>query len=259
MASSNNVPNMEDRFSALNTEVNTQRVMFDVAALPTGTLLRVDDRLSDEDDFGENLSRQLFGDPTSSPVNEEAQVTNEQPEVTVESTQHTSINSNEETTEADRLLESLGDGREEVAASLLDFAAAQPEKRRYRFSYAKKYFFASRANCAFDEGGIACRSRYCPVRQYNKDKPDKFRVDFFILAGSKTYLIYHIDVYQGKNSANIGIYPPAANLPTTMKAVVNAIVKSDLKNGSNDVNGYRVVSLDNRYQCPQLAFLLWHR
>lgn len=145
MASSNNVPNMEDRFSTLNTEVNTQRVMFDVAALPTGTLLGVDERPSDEDDFGENLSRQLFGDPTSSPVNEEAQVTNEQHEVTVESTQHTSINSNEETTEADRLLESLGDGREEVAASLLDFAAAQPEKRRYRFAYAKKFFFASRA------------------------------------------------------------------------------------------------------------------
>ena len=50
------------------------------------------------------------------------------------------------------------------------------------------------ANCLFDEGGIACRSRYCPVRQYNKDKPDKFRVDFFIMAWSKTYLIYHIDV-----------------------------------------------------------------
>jgi Transposase IS4 len=119
--------------------------------------------------------------------------------------------------------------------------------------------FVPEANCAFDEGGIACRSWYCPVWQYNKDKPDKFRVDFFILARSKTYLIYHIDVYQGKNSANIGIYPPAANLPTTMKAVVNAIVTSDLKNGSNDVNGYRVVSLDNRYQCPQLAYLLWHR
>ena len=27
---------------------------------------------------------------------------------------------------------------------------------------------------SFDEGGVGCRSRYCPVRQYNKDKPDKF-------------------------------------------------------------------------------------
>lgn len=48
------------------------------------------------------------------------------------------------------------------------------------------------ANCSFDEGGIACCSRYCPVRQYNTDKPNKFRVDFFILASSKIYMIYQI-------------------------------------------------------------------
>lgn len=119
--------------------------------------------------------------------------------------------------------------------------------------------FVPEANCAFDEGGIACRSRYCPVRQYNKDKPDKFRVDFFILAGSTTFLIYHIDVYQGKNAANIGIFEPAINLPTTMKAVVNAVVMSNLGDGSDEENGYRVISLDNRYQCPQLAFLLMAR
>lgn len=119
--------------------------------------------------------------------------------------------------------------------------------------------FVPEANCAFDEGGIACRSRYCPVRQYNKDKPDKFRVDFFMLAGSTTYVIHHIDVYQGKNAANIGIDPKCLNLPTTMKAVVNAVIKSELSRGSNDSNGYRIVSLDNRYQCPQLAYLLWTR
>ena len=28
-------------------------------------------------------------------------------------------------------------------------------------------------NVLFDEGRIAMRSRYCPVRQYNKDKPEK--------------------------------------------------------------------------------------
>jgi hypothetical protein len=119
--------------------------------------------------------------------------------------------------------------------------------------------FVLEANCAFDEGGIACRSRYCPVRQYNKDKPDKFRVDFFILAGSSTYLIHHIDVYQGRNAANTGIDPLCVNLPTTMKAVVNAIIKSELSKGSNDVNGFRVLSLDNRYQCPQLACLVWKK
>lgn len=64
--------------------------------------------------------------------------------------------------------------------------------------------FVPEANCAFDEGGVACRSRYCPVRQYNKDKPDKFRVDFFVLAGSKSYVIHHLDVYQGKRWWLIG-------------------------------------------------------
>jgi hypothetical protein len=116
--------------------------------------------------------------------------------------------------------------------------------------------FVPEGNCSFDEGGISCRSRYCPVRQYNKDKPAKFRVDFFILAGSKSYIIYHIDVYQGKNASNVGIEESCHNLPTTMKAVVNAVMKSQFCQGSNDVNGYRVLALDNRYQCPQLAYLL---
>lgn len=116
--------------------------------------------------------------------------------------------------------------------------------------------FVPEGNLSFDEGGIACRSRYCPVRQYNKDKPDKFRVDFFILAGSASYIIYHIDVYQGRNKANVGITEAAVNLPTTMKAVVNAVAQSEVHSGSNTTNGYRVISLDNRYQCPQLAFLM---
>jgi len=60
-------------------------------------------------------------------------------------------------------------------------------------------------NVTFDEGGIGSRHRLNPVRQYNKDKPQKFRVDFFIMACSRTYFIHHLDVYQGANSANTGI------------------------------------------------------
>lgn len=112
---------------------------------------------------------------------------------------------------------------------------------------------------SFDEGGSSCRSRRCPIRQYNKDKPDKYRVDFFILAGSESRVVYHMDVYQGRNDFNIGIAPEFQNLPTTMKAVLNAVSKSGICSGSNDVNGYRIVALDNRYQCPQLAYLLWHK
>ena len=112
---------------------------------------------------------------------------------------------------------------------------------------------------SFLSGGIRCRSRFCPVRMYNKDKPDKFRVDFFILAGSESYIIHHLDVYQGKNASNVSVHESCWNLPTTMKAVVNAVIQASLSKGSNDVNGYRCISLDNRYQCPQLAFLLWTR
>jgi len=119
--------------------------------------------------------------------------------------------------------------------------------------------YVPEARTSFDEGGSSCRSRRCPIRQYNKDKPDKYRVDFFILAGAQSRVIYHVDVYQGRNDANIGISEEFKNLPTTMKAVLNAVSQAQLSNGSNDVNGYRLVALDNRYQCPQLAYLLWHK
>jgi hypothetical protein len=35
---------------------------------------------------------------------------------------------------------------------------------------AARINFVPEANLSFDEGGISCRSRMCPVRQYNKDK-----------------------------------------------------------------------------------------
>ena len=44
-----------------------------------------------------------------------------------------------------------------------------------------------------------------------------------------------------------------------MKAVANAVIKSELGKGCNHTNRYRVVSLDNRYQCLQLAYLIRSR
>ena len=55
---------------------------------------------------------------------------------------------------------------------------------------------------SFDEGGVASRSRYNPIRQYNKDKPQKFCVDFFVLAAADNYFVYHMEPYQGKNASN---------------------------------------------------------
>ena len=47
-----------------------------------------------------------------------------------------------------------------------------------RFNNRTEKLFDLGPNIAVDEGGVAIRSRYCPVRQYNKDKPTTFRVEF---------------------------------------------------------------------------------
>ena len=110
---------------------------------------------------------------------------------------------------------------------------------------------------AFDEGGVACGSRLCPVRQHSKDNPDKHCVDFFVLADAKTHSVLHVDVYQGKNPCNINIRDEARGLPTTQKAAVNAVMQTHLHTETR--GGYWHMSLDNRYQCPELAFLLQER
>ena len=93
------------------------------------------------------------------------------------------------------------------------------------------------------------------MQQYNKDKPNKFRVDFFVLANNnhEKYFIYHLDVYQGKNAANIGIPAEIQDMPTTQKAVVNAMIQSGI---SKDVNGMRRLFTDSRYTAAALFILL---
>jgi hypothetical protein len=85
---------------------------------------------------------------------------------------------------------------------------------------------------------VACRSRLCPVQQYNKDKPQQYLVDFFILADSSTYAILHLDVYQGRNATNVNIDSRCLNLPTTMKAVVNAVFQTNLIHKTEDGQMY---------------------
>ena len=88
---------------------------------------------------------------------------------------------------------------------------------------------------------------------YNKDKPDKFRVDFLILADSKFYFIYHLDVYQGRNKANIEINHLVKNLPTTQKKVTNAIRKAGI---NNNIDECRYIFMYNRYAAPQLLAMM---
>ena len=59
--------------------------------------------------------------------------------------------------------------------------------------------------------------------------------------------------YLGQNIANIDIDDSLKCLPTTQKAVANAIIQSGI---ANDVNGCRYLYMDNRYACPQLLALM---
>ena len=121
------------------------------------------------------------------------------------------------------------------------------------FNKKARVVFELGPDFSFDEGGIAMRGRYCPVRMYNKNKPAKFQIDFFILADAKYYFIYHLDVYQGANDANIDIDAKVCHLPTTQKCVANALLQSNI---ANDPRGCWYGYFDSRYACPQLFAIL---
>ena len=63
-----------------------------------------------------------------------------------------------------------------------------------KFNETAMHTFIPGIDMTFDEGGIPLRSRMNPVRQYNKDKPNKYRVDFFVLANNseKKYFIQQV-------------------------------------------------------------------
>ncbi len=87
------------------------------------------------------------------------------------------------------------DGISEISYNCNQFRATI----KFLNEHAKKSFILGR-ELSFDEGGIASKSRYNPVHQYNSSKPDKYRIDFFVLVNvscGKNF-IYHLDVYQGK-------------------------------------------------------------
>jgi len=94
--------------------------------------------------------------------------------------------------------------------------ACNDKCRQLRF-FIRIFNVMANRNLYLDLMQYLIRSIYYPVRQYNKDKPAKFRVDLFILADSKHYFIYHLHVYQGKNKANIDNDRQLYHLPTTQK------------------------------------------
>ena len=74
-----------------------------------------------------------------------------------------------------------------------------------------------------------------------------------MLANSTHYLVRHIDFYQVNNSVNIDIHAIAANIPTTIKVVVNGIITTGVV---NDPNYVKELFLDNCHVCPELLAIL---
>ena len=122
-----------------------------------------------------------------------------------------------------------------------------------KLNYGTYHTFCPGFNLSFDEGGIAMRSRFCLIQQFNKDKPAKFCVEFFILADVPKYFVYHIDVYQEKIDANVRIPRELWNLQTKQKLVMNSVIQSGI---ANDPEAYQRVFMDNRYSVPELLVLL---
>ncbi len=103
-------------------------------------------------------------------------------------------------------------------------------------STAKGCFIAGKES-SFNEGGVPSKLQYISVRQYNGSKPNKYQIDFLIMAnasGGHNFII-HIDVYQGKNTKNAFIPREIRDLPTTEKTIVNSIITTNL---GDDPNGY---------------------
>ena len=67
------------------------------------------------------------------------------------------------------------------------------------------------------------------------------------------YFIIHLDVYQGKNAENIGIPEEIWAMPTTQKAVVNAIIQAKLEDGIEYARGIVSVVVIERIFLPNGA------
>ena len=122
------------------------------------------------------------------------------------------------------------------------------------FNLTASKMFSIGEHVCFDEGGIACRSRYCPVRMYNKAKPNKFRIDYFSMCCGKCNAGLHMEIYQGRSNKNIDVPLELVQYPTYTRAVLVAC--HYLQFDKNSSGGYRHVAMDNRYVCPELLKVL---
>jgi hypothetical protein len=144
MATSHHDADMENRFSTRNSDPLTERVMFDVSALPVGHLIAAEIRNSDEDgsDGGFSTSRQFDGEE----FDEESRGQDQPNNVTLPSREEAHVPATEDSLIAGtEWYETTTDGslQLDVSSTLLEASLEAPRERRFRFSYSKKYFYAS--------------------------------------------------------------------------------------------------------------------
>ena len=96
-------------------------------------------------------------------------------------------------------------------------------------------------------------SNHVLYRCTTKIKPTNIEYIFLILADAKYYFIYHIDMYQGNNAANIDIHPSLQILHATHKTVSNTTINSVI---TNDPYGSWHIYMGSQYDSPQLFTLM---
>ena len=119
-----------------------------------------------------------------------------------------------------------------------------------RFSDRSGNIFDIGTKAAFDEGGMAIRSRYCPVRQYNKSKPDILCKGFFYLPTPNIISFITSTYIMDQTQFFFDIHESFQNILIKQKAVENAIFKSGIE---NDPNGCRYLFIDNIYSAPHFV------
>ncbi len=108
-------------------------------------------------------------------------------------------------------------------------------------------FFVPEEEISFDEHGTSSKSNYNPVRQYNDNKPNKHRIDFFILdnlSGGHSF-IHHIDVCKKKQERYFNSFRFLES-----QAVVNTLFQPDCIKIKMDKY------MDNWYSEPELFIML---
>ncbi|KAE8960401.1 hypothetical protein PR001_g30397, partial [Phytophthora rubi] len=107
---------------------------------------------------------------------------------------------------------------------------------------------------SFDEATLPSRSRYNPMRQFNKDKPHRWGTKVFVAACAKTAYCMRIEIYCG---AKTHLLTPVPQDNNSGEAAVMRNMKALLP--LSPTSPWRLVVTDRFYTSVKLALELLHR